>query len=204
MNKYTYTHSVYPSAAIASSASRLLALGEQKRSGLILCKAHYAEFVGPGSAICNPIGSNYTKIIVIGSPEFVEVTSYEARQQAYSRRIQWVRWLQRIVNEADPIQRADHLLSGFEEFFGSEVLAGIPNDSLALLAGGLPTTIATQRACCHRTERHEVSPLAFYPQRIEVKVLTLDTIRTVFERLQPTLTLNNAFAKALSLLPCSA
>ncbi len=204
MNKYTYTHSVYSSVPIVSSPSRLLALGGQKRSGLILCKPHYAEFVGPGSAICNPIGANYTKIIVIGSPEFVEVTSYDARQQAYSRRIQWVRWLQRIVAEADPIQRADQLLSGFEEFFGSDVLAGIPNDALALLAGVLPTTIATQRVCCHSAERHDVPPLVFCPHRIEVKVLTLETIRTIFERLQPTLSLNHSFAKALSLLPCSA
>lgn len=128
------------------SVRQLLAVGEQKRSGLILCKPFYAEFAGPGAAISNLLQSDYSTIIAIGSPELVEVVTHEERQKAYSRRIQWVRWLHKIVAQPEPTHRAEKLLAGFEEFFGCEILAGIPDVTLSLLAGVLPQTISTARA----------------------------------------------------------
>jgi hypothetical protein len=128
------------------SCDRLLTIGESKRAGLILCKAHYAEFAGPGAAIASPVEQGYTSIIAIGDPEILEVTTSEDRQRAYGRRIQWVRWLQKIVFHSDPIQRAEKLFSGFEEFFGGEVVSRLPDESLALLAGVLPHTISGLRS----------------------------------------------------------
>ena len=125
---------------------RLLAVGETKRGGLILCKSHYAEFAGPGAAIACPNAPGYSSIIAIGDPKLVEVINPSDRQRAYSRRIQWVRWLQKIVFHPDPVQRAEKLFLGFEEFFSGEVVSQISDEALALLAGVLPQTISAVRS----------------------------------------------------------
>jgi hypothetical protein len=124
----------------------LLAVGETKRGGLILCKPHYAEFAGPGAAIACLTTPGYSFIVAIGAPDLIEVIDPSDRQRAYSRRIQWVRWLQKIVLHADPVQRAEKLFLGFEEFFSGEVVSQIPDEILALLAGVLPQTIAAVRS----------------------------------------------------------
>jgi hypothetical protein len=124
------------------SVHHLLAVGEQKRSGIILCKEHYAEFAGPGAAINSSMEQSYALILAIGSPEIIHVETHEERQKAYGRRIQWVRWLHKIVSYSDPLQRAEKLLAGFEEFFGGDILVRIPIEVLGLLAGVLPQTIA--------------------------------------------------------------
>lgn len=129
-----------------SLETNLLAVGESKRSGLILCCSHHAEFAGPGAVINSPREKPYTAVVAIGAPEIVELTGYGERQKAYSRRIQWVRWLHCIVAQPEPHQRIEKLLSGFEEFFGSETLRQIPDEVLALLAGVLPQSIATVRS----------------------------------------------------------
>lgn len=136
---------------------RLLAVGEHKRCGLILCKPHYAEFAGPGAAIGTPIEQGYTAIIAIGMPEIVEVSSYTARQQAYSRRIQWVRWLHKIVSHPDPGQRAEKLLAGFEAFFGNRTLINLSDDVLALLAGVMPHTMTLLRSQHHYEQSLDAS-----------------------------------------------
>jgi len=151
----------------------LLAVGECKRSGLILCKQHYAEFVGPGAAIRTISDTDFVEVIAIGSPEIIEVTTYEERQKAYSRKIQWVRWLNRIVSEPEPNQRVEKLFLGFEEFFGSEILAKLSDEALALLAGVLPTTIHRSRSQQQYIERSQ-SPSFPSSDGLEVSVVTLD------------------------------
>lgn len=146
MDRGTATSIGQESSSARVSPHSLLAVGECKRSGLILCKSHYAEFAGPGAAIGSPGERAYTSVIALGDPELVELETYEDRQKAYSRRIQWVRWLHKIVAQTEPHQRIDKLLSGFEEFFGSEILAQVPHEPLALLAGVLPQTIAAARS----------------------------------------------------------
>lgn len=198
----------YPSPSSPESTDslpRLLAVGERKRSGLILCKEHYAEFAGPGAAICNPFEAHYTKIIALGSPEIVEIATYEERQQAYGRRIQWVRWLQRIVTEPESTQRAERLFAGFEEFFGSEVLAGIPNDVLALLAGVLPHTIALLRSQHQDIERGDGQNCYLSSDWVDVKVLTLDGNKgNVPDILKLTPASRNSLLAGFNSLPCSA
>ncbi len=136
-------------SSAAASFRRLLAVGEKKRGGLILCKPYYAEFAGPGAAIACPTAPEYSFIVVIGDLDLDEVISPSDRQRAYSRRIQWIRWLQKIVFHPDPIQRAEKLFLGFEEFFSGRAVSKIPDEILALLAGVLPQTIAAVRSHNH-------------------------------------------------------
>jgi hypothetical protein len=121
------------------------AISEHKKSGLILYKTHHAEFAGPGAAIGSPVEQNYKAIIALGAPELVSVSTYEARQKAYSRRIQWIRWLQAIIEQPDPILRAEKLLSSFEAFFDRQMIATLPDEALAALIGVLPQTMQAVR-----------------------------------------------------------
>lgn len=133
-------------AGDSSALHRLLAVSENKKSGLILCKGFHAEFAGPGAALAPLVEQECVSIIAIGSPEIVEVVTHEDRQKAYSRRIQWLRWLQKITDHPDPLQRIERLFSGLEAFFGNQVLQSLPDEALALLIGVLPPTIATVRS----------------------------------------------------------
>lgn len=150
---------------------QLLAIGEHKKSGLILCKTHHAEFAGPGAAVNCSIESAYRAVIAIGSPELVSVHTAEERRRAYGRRIQWGRWLERIVEHPDPMIRAEKLLAGFEEFFGRQVVIGLPSEVLALLAGVFPGTIEQVRSQHWRSGR--IGAMTFLPGSDQLKITTI-------------------------------
>lgn len=155
----------------ASSTEQLLAISEQKKSGLILCKQYHAEFAGPGAAINCLTEPNYRAVIAIGSPQLVPLSTPEERRRAYGRRIQWGRWLHKILEHPDPFIRAEKLLSGFEEFFGRQVVVGLPSEVLALLAGVFSGTIETVRAQHWRETR--TNPLPFLTGSDQLKVTTI-------------------------------
>jgi hypothetical protein len=130
----------------ALNVHQLLAVSEHKRSGLIICKAHHAEFAGPGAAVGTSVEQACVSVIAIGAPEIVSVVTHQQRQTAYSRRIQWMRWLQKITDHLDATERAEKLFASFEEFFGAQALVGLSDEVLALLIGVLPQTIVTVRS----------------------------------------------------------
>jgi len=175
------------------SPDRLLAVSEHKKSGLILCKEFHAEFAGPGAAIALSVEEDYEAILALGSPELVEVVTPEERQKAYSRRIQWLRWLQKIAETAEPSVRAERLLSGFAAFFGSQVAVDLPDDLLATLVGVMPSTIAIAklqyRQVQHATQDSYESLVRKY--RSDVTTFELPTFHN--SSAQPT----SAFSKYL-------
>jgi hypothetical protein len=124
---------------------RLLAINEYQKSGLILCKSYYAEFAGPGALVSAALEQSCTAIVAIGTPEIIEVVTPKERQKAYGRRIQWMRWLQKITDHPDSGERLEKLLYGFEAFFGRQVVQDLPREALALLVGVLPHTVARSR-----------------------------------------------------------
>jgi hypothetical protein len=191
------------SSETALTTSRLLAISQQKKSGLILCKAYHAEFAGPGAAIGSSAEEQYTAVIAIGSPEIIEVTTHEERQSAYSRRIGWIRWLQKIVDNPDPIQRTEKLFSSFEEFFGRQILLDLPNEILAMLAGVLPETVARARLHHRYLRPDEIEEIAFgrfaAPGMIALNPLTLQA----FDDHQSSIVFAK-FVETGSPLPCSA
>lgn len=130
----------------ALSTQQLLAVGEHKRSGLIICKTHHAEFAGPGAIVGSPVEQACVSIIAIGAPEIVPIVTPKERQTAYSRRIQWIRWLQKITEHADATQRAEKLFASFEEFFGAPALMALSDEVLALLVGVMPSTVSAVRS----------------------------------------------------------
>jgi hypothetical protein len=156
--------------AVPNSKS-LLAISEQKKSGLILCREFYAEFAGPGASVSSSAEQDYQAVIAIGSPELLPVSTLEGRRRAYGRRIQWGRWLHKIVESPDPTLRAERLLAGFEEFFGRQVVVSLPSEILALLVGVFPSTIEQVRVQHWHSDK--LKSTAFLPVSDQLKVTTL-------------------------------
>jgi len=132
------------------SSDEILVLGERKKSGLIVCKTHYAEFVGPGAAVFSPAETDLLGVIAIAYPVLKRVKTSQARQKAYNIRIQWMRWLQKITaSEKNPIKRSEKLLFSLKEFFGPSIVGQLPDEALALLIGVLPRTMHEVRQQQH-------------------------------------------------------
>lgn len=156
---------------ILPSQDTLFAISEHKKSGLILCKQYHAEFAGPGAAVNCGVEPAYRAVIAIGSPELISTTTFEDRRRAYGRRIQWGRWLQKIVEHPDPQMRSEKLLAGFEEFFGRQVVVGLPSEVLALLAGVFPGTIEQVRS--HHWRGGRTGAMPYLPGSDQLKVTTI-------------------------------
>lgn len=160
---------------VPSPTGPLLAISEQKKSGLILCKDYHAEFAGPGAAINCSVEPAYRAVIAIGSPTLAPMFTVEDRRRAYGRRIQWGRWLQRIVENPEPTIRAEKLLAGFEEFFGRQVVVSLPGEVLALLAGVFPGTIETVRSQHWRTNRFDAAVYLSCSDQLKVTTISMES-----------------------------
>jgi hypothetical protein len=150
-------------------SEQLLAISEHKRCGLILCKEYHAEFAGPGAAISSTVEQDYQMVVAIGAPDLAPIRTQGERQKAYSRRIQWMRWLQRITDYPDAAVRAEKLLAGFEAFFSDQLVATLPDSVLARLIGVFPQTVALVRS-----QKYPVaaSSSAMVPSQVELARLT--------------------------------
>lgn len=180
MNSQNFTF-LAPSirSEVALPAEHLIAISEQKKSGLILCKEFHAEFAGPGAMIGSLVEPHYRAVIAIGSPELIPIRSFDDRRRAYGQRIQWGRWLQKIIENPEPTLRAERLLTGFEEFFGRQVVISLPSDVLAMLAGVFPSTIDAVRSQHWRSNK--LVNTAFLPSSDQLKVTTITLDRAVSE-----------------------
>ncbi|MBW4440399.1 MAG: hypothetical protein KME10_04020 [Plectolyngbya sp. WJT66-NPBG17] len=171
MKSQASTLELPPACEIPLSQESLFAISEHKKSGLILCKQYHAEFAGPGAAVNCAVEPAYRAVIAIGSPELITTKTFEDRRRAYGRRIQWGRWLQRIVEHPDPMIRSEKLLAGFEEFFGRQVVVGLPSEVLALLAGVFPGAIEQVRSQHWRSSK--IGTMPFLPGSDQLKVTTI-------------------------------
>lgn len=175
MNSQTTTLAPFDRSDIAPASGQLLAVSEHKKSGLILCKGFYAEFAGPGAAVGSLVEQNYQAVIAIGCPKILLVNTLDERRRAYGRRIQWGRWLHKIVENPDPVLRAERLLTGFEEFFGRQIVLSLPVELLALLAGVFPSTIEQVRSQHWHFDKSEPAAFLPTPEQLTVTTITLDS-----------------------------
>jgi hypothetical protein len=155
-----------------TSSDQLLAISENRRSGLILCKAFHAEFAGPGAVVSSSVEQPYKAVIAIGAPELIAVSDQEARRQAYSRRIQWGRWLSKIAEHSDPIERTERLFAGFEGFFGRQVVMGLPAEVVSSLIGVFPETVKSVQESYFNLTRN--TTYLFPPEQLRVTMISLD------------------------------
>nr|WP_238393126.1 hypothetical protein [Myxacorys almedinensis] len=127
------------------SNGQLLMVNSRKRNGLILYKRFHAEFAGPGAAVGSFFDLDCERVLPVGNLSLVCPKSPEERQKAYLIRRQWIRLTQQLTDNPLPTQRAQMILNQFDNYFGNEIVAQVPDDAFALLVGVLPQTIAKIR-----------------------------------------------------------
>ncbi len=137
---------VEPGQLIRSlSSGQLLMVDPQRHNALIICKTFHAEFAGPGAAVGGPLDVESGGVVPIGDVALLHPRDHQERQNAYAKRLHWMRWLQQITDNPLPAQRARVLLFSLEEFFSADLVSQLPDDILARLVGVLPQTITAAR-----------------------------------------------------------
>jgi hypothetical protein len=127
------------------SNGKLLLVDSRRRNGLILIKHFHAEFAGPGAAVGGAFDLDSQEAIPVGDFCLVYPQSPQERQKAYGIRRHWVRLMEQLTAKPEALQRAQMLLTQFEQYFDAETVAQIPDRALALLIGVFPQTIRSAR-----------------------------------------------------------
>lgn len=127
------------------NSGQLLMVNSRRRNGLIIYKRFHAEFAGPGAAIGSFFDVDCQRAVSVGDLSLVYPETQEERQNAYKIRRQWIRLTQQLTDNPVPLQRAQMILNQFENYFGAEIVAQLPDEAFALLVGVLPQTIRMMR-----------------------------------------------------------
>lgn len=146
----TATHSTQILPQLKSG--QLLAIAPQRRGGLIICKNHHAELAGPGAAVGGLFDLTCVRVIPIGDFGFVFPDSYEARQEAYRCRQEWIDRTQQAMQDAVPLRRAEAILALIEQYFDAQTAEALPDDVLAMLVGVFPHTVRMARQSIQEPE----------------------------------------------------
>lgn len=127
------------------NSGQLLVVNSRRRNGLIIYKRFHAEFAGPGAAVGSFFDVDCSRVIPVGDLSLVFPDSQEERQKGYLIRRQWIRLTQQLTDNPVPLQRAQMILNQFENYFGPETVADLPDEAFALLVGVLPQTVRIMR-----------------------------------------------------------
>lgn len=123
------------------NSGQLLMVNSRRKNGLIIYKRFHAEFAGPGAAVGGFFDVDCQRALPVGDLSLVYPDSMEERQKAYLIRRQWIRLTQQLTDNPVPLQRAQMILSQFENYFDAETVANLPDEAFALMVGVLPQTI---------------------------------------------------------------
>ncbi|NES93932.1 MAG: hypothetical protein F6K32_01595 [Desertifilum sp. SIO1I2] len=123
----------------------MMQLGNTVGSGLILGKQHYAELVGWGSAVGGVFDVDVRYAIALGQPNWVRPETFQARQEAYTTRVHWLKLVQKLTLNPVPLRRAFGIFYYLEKYFGIQAAQQVPDEVLGQLVGVLPETIAIAR-----------------------------------------------------------
>lgn len=132
-----------PSAEILAQLhdQQLLIVNSRRRNGLILYKRYHAEFAGPGAAVGGVFDLDCQRVLPVGNLSLLTPESTDERQRAYLIRRQWIRLTKQITDDPAPLQRAQKILTQFEQYFDTKTIAQISDEAFALLVGVFPHTI---------------------------------------------------------------
>jgi hypothetical protein len=123
-------------------SGQLLSLTMNPKSGIILQKPYFAEFIGPGAAVGGMFDLQCVTIYTLGKVEFTAPATMDERQQAFQRRMKDIEMMQELCQSDVPLARSIGFLDMLCDRFGAEQIRTIPNDVLAKVMGVLPGTIA--------------------------------------------------------------
>lgn len=126
-------------------AQELLIVNPRRKNGLIIYQKYHAEFAGPGAIVGGQFDSGIVNLSAVGNVSLISPKDSQARKQAYKMRRQWVRLTKQIIDNPEPLERAQVILNQFEHWFDTETVASLPDEAFALLVGVLPQTIRKVR-----------------------------------------------------------
>lgn len=126
-------------------AQELLIVNPRRKNGLIIYQKYHAEFAGPGAIVGGQFDSGIVNLLAVGNVSLISPKDSQARKQAYKMRRQWVRLTKQIIDNPEPLERAQVILNQFEHWFDTETVASLPDEAFALLVGVLPQTIRKVR-----------------------------------------------------------
>lgn len=126
-------------------AQELLIVNPRRKNGLIIYQKYHAEFAGPGAIVGGQFDSGIINLLAVGNVSLISPKDSQARKQAYKMRRQWVRLTKQIIDNPEPLERAQVILNQFEHWFDTETVASLPDEAFALLVGVLPQTIRKVR-----------------------------------------------------------
>ncbi|MEG4959905.1 MULTISPECIES: hypothetical protein [unclassified Microcoleus] len=127
------------------NSGKLLMVDSRRRNGLILIKRFHAEFAGPGAAVGGAFDVDSQQAIPVGDFCLVCPQSPEERQKAFGIRRHWVRLTEQLTAKPAALERAQMILTQFEQYFDGETVAQIPDEALALLVGVFSQTMRAAR-----------------------------------------------------------
>lgn len=120
-------------------------LKARKGNGMIICHPHYAEVIGPGSAIGGIIDLDCVGLIPLGRVALTYPETPERKHLASLTRRQWIEAIRKIVDCDAPLKRARLILVTMERYFGASAIAPIEDEVLSSVVGVLPQTITIVR-----------------------------------------------------------
>lgn len=120
-------------------------INPRRKNGIILYKPYHAEFAGPGAVIGGIFDQDVVKVVQVGKLSLIKANNSQERQRSYLIRRQWIKLLTKILENPDPIQRAQVILNQFENWFDPQTASSVSNLAFANLIGVLPQTIAQVR-----------------------------------------------------------
>ena len=126
-------------------AQELLIVNPRRKNGLIVYQKYHAEFAGPGAIVGGQFDLGVVNLLAVGNVSLISPKDSQARKQAYKMRRQWVRLTKQIIDNPEPLERAQVILNQFEHWFDTETVASLPDEAFALLVGVLPQTIRKVR-----------------------------------------------------------
>jgi hypothetical protein len=126
-------------------SGRVFMVNSRRRNGLILFKRYHAEFAGPGAAVGGDYDRDCQGVLPIGNLSLLTLESHEEHQKAYLIRRQWIRLIKQITENSIPGQRVQKILDQFEQYFPSQMVMELPDETFALLVGVLPQTVRMVR-----------------------------------------------------------
>jgi len=134
-------------------SGRLLIVNARRKNGLILYKGHYAEFAGPGAIVGGTFDASCLRAIPVGELSLLYPANYEQRQPAYLIRRQWIRLTTQFTEKSVAFNRAQSILTQFENYFDLDTIAQLPDEAFAMLVGVLPQTIRMMRSVRNASRR---------------------------------------------------
>lgn len=122
-------------------SGKILIVGDDPSTALLIKQAYHAELVTPGSAVGGSFDREVTEYYSIGDVKFTSPADSIERQEAIKHRQADIDRMLYFWKEKDPLERTTSFLQMLCERFGFQQSRHIPTDFLVCLTGANPQIV---------------------------------------------------------------